>query len=272
MGVSRFLISCARRRATLAPGLALRYRDDLGKVVEHHQARACGITAPRTSSVSVLGRGPARPGLQLVGLLPLIARRAQGWPRAARNAATPAWRRLSRRPPPRGGGHGRPTAATAGCAWRRVDRSRSGPRGRTRSRRRSGCRGWSAGWRARLHLAHAALHQGLLASASCSVMSAKARVRPPSSSPRRTRVGRQVAVRLSTPSAAAAAAGQLVAHVPASSKTPVHREDQRQRERADVHLAQGHSRASAAGIREAVCTTSALWPTGQWRRICVTSR
>ena len=109
------------------------------------------------------------------------ARRPRGWSRAARSAG----RRLRRTPPApagrRAGARARPTAAAAGCALRRVDGVDEAARSKTMTPAVSVSRIVCSRVRAPSSWA-TPRSTCARASASCAVISANERVRPPSSS------------------------------------------------------------------------------------------
>ena len=180
IGVSGFLISCARRRATSAQAIE-RCADTTSVMSSNTIRRASfGSAAPRTSR---LMRG-LLVDLQLEGVLPVVAFAGLG-AGAVQLVALPHRRARTRPgPAPRpAAGRGTPTAAGAGCAWRPGSRCR--------------CARWRSNTmtpavsvvqdglqpRARaFELRHAALRPARARRPAARSCARSARVRPPSSS------------------------------------------------------------------------------------------
>ncbi len=250
----------------LAPGLDALRRDQLGDVVEDHQARALRhrrAAHQQGDRVALAAVGAGR-DLQLERVLPVVALAGLGAGGVQLEALPDRLREAAEaRRPRRAGGRGRPRAAA--CRIRvapgltvSIAPLRSNTITPAVRLSRIVCR-----------LARAPstwttlLWTSSRASESCSVISANERVRPPSSS-RDANTGFE----LKSPRATCAHAlgeqqqrlRELVAERDREQQRAEHGEHQRQRQRADVHLAQAASaRARAAGTRgRRWCTASAL--------------
>ena len=251
----------------LAPGLRALGRDDLGDVVEHQQPRRSprqlGARAPRAITVIAAAGAPGCAGVQLEGLLPVVEAVLLALDGEVVELLLHGLRRIPPAPaPPTAAGLRTRPAARAGCAWRRGWSTGCGPARPARSRRPSGCPGWSAGWRARRSPAPMLCSTAPRASASCCVMSANERVRPPSSSlPCSTGLGDRSPAATSRTPAASSSSGRA-SWLPSSTASSTAPNTARNRLSVSVpmYMRRRPSRASARSwySRLASCTASAL--------------